>query len=198
MFKARIFARTVALAGALPLLLASSAFAQNRVYPRSYEDRDNATRTVDGTIASVTPTRDGDGVRLQLTNGMELFAPSSLSTVNDGRRYQATTLQPGDVVRMDVFSRESDGRDARVRSFALLQQGNYDRDGSAERRLTGTVLSFDRRNDVLVLQTDEGRMLNVSFRSYQRRFHRGERVSVSGRMDRDRGTFVADWGRVTD
>ena len=65
-----------------------------------------------------------------------------------------------------------------------------------ERSLSGTVVSFDRRDGVLVLQTEGGRMINVDLQSYDGRLHRGDRVSVSGRMDRDRATFVAAGVRV--
>ena len=60
-----------------------------------------------------------------------------------------------------------------------------------ERTLTGTVLSVDRRNDVVVVQTDRGRSVSVDVSSYNGRIRRGDRVSISGRMDRDAGNFVA-------
>ncbi|HXH42112.1 MAG TPA: hypothetical protein VNN08_26040 [Thermoanaerobaculia bacterium] len=196
MFKTKIFVRNIALAGAFPLLLASSALAQEREYPRTYDhDADRANRMVDGTVASVVHFDRGD--RIRLTNGMDLFVPNSVISMNQGRRYQTSLLQPGDVVRMAVYSRDGDGRDARVTSLELLRSGREGREGYYnDRRFDGTVVSFDRRNSILVLQTDNGRTVNVDVSSYAGRFHRGDRVFVSGRMDRDRGTFIAERVRI--
>ena len=203
MFKTNVFARNIALAGAVTLLLASSAFAQSDNYGRGERSsgRDFANRVVEGTVASVAPGRNGE--RIRLTSGMDLIVPNSVLATNQGRRYQMSLLQPGDVVRMNVYSREGDGRDAQVRSFEFLRGGNGDRDNNRDnngynndRNLNGTVVSFDRRNNMLVLQTDSGRTINVDVRSYDGRFRRGDRVSVSGRMDRDRGTFIAAGVRV--
>jgi|KBSMisStandDraft_5_1062788.scaffolds.fasta_scaffold181554_2 hypothetical protein len=186
----KIFIRNLAFAGAVPLLLASSAFAQEGYY-RPVAARGYANRVVEGTVAAVEPARNGE--RIRLTNGMDLVVPNSVLATNQGRPYQMNLLRPGDVVRMTVFSREGDGRDARVRSFEFLRGGTgYGDDNYYNARsLNGTVLSFDRRNNVLVLQTDRGRTINVSVNSYGGRIRRGDRVSVTGRMDRDAGTFVA-------
>ena len=196
MNKTNIFARNIALAGAVTLLLASSAFAQNGYGRGEYSaDRGFANRIVEGTIASAEQTRFGEHIRM--TSGMDLVVPNSVLATSQGQRYQISLLQPGDFVRMTVFSREGDGRDARVRSFEFLRSGNgYRNNGYNERSLSGTVLSFDRRNNMLVLTTDNGRTMNVDVRSYDGRFRRGDRVSVSGRMDRDRGTFVAAGVRI--
>jgi ribosomal protein S1 len=199
MFNTKVFTRNVALAGAVTLLLASSAFAQNGYYPRSNDraaNRGYANRVVEGTVASVAPARNGE--RIRLTNGMDLIVPNSVISMNQGRRYQTSLLQPGDVVRMTVYSREGDGRDAQVRAFELLRSSaGYNGNGyNNDRSLTGTVVSFDRRNNVLVLQTERGRTVNVDVRSYDGRFRRGDRVSISGRMDRDSGTFIAVGVRV--
>jgi hypothetical protein len=179
-------------AGALPLLLASPAFAQYG-YQGRYDRVDNgyANRVVEGTVASAVQTQYGE--RIRLTSGMDLVIPNSVIATNQGRRYQTSLLRPGDLVRMEVFSRPGDGRDARVRSFELVRSGgNYYNNGyNAGRDLTGTVVSFDRRDNVMVLQTDSGRTINVDVSNYSGRFRRGDRVSVSGRMDRDRGSFVA-------
>lgn len=201
MFKTRVFARTVLLAGAVPLLLASSAIAQERDYGRS-SDQDNrafANRMVEGTVASVVADRNG--ARVRFTTGVELWVPNSITTMNQGRRYQASMLQPGDVVRLGVFSREEDGRDGRVRSIELLRLGRdgYGRDGyNNDRRFDGTVVSFDRRDNILILQTDSGRTINVDVQNFDGRLHRGDRVFVSGRMDRDRGTFIAERVRINE
>ena len=202
MFKTNVFARNIALAGAVTLLLASSAFAQSDNDGRGERsaDRDFTNRVVEGTILSAEQTRFGEHIRL--TSDMDLVVPNSVLATTQGRRYQISLLQPGDVVRMTVSSRESDGRDTRVRSFELLRSGNGNRDNDGynnERNLNGTVVSFDRRGGVMVLQTDSSRTINVDVRSYDgRRFRRGDRVSVSGRMDRDRGTFVAAGVRIVD
>ncbi len=195
MFKTRVFACSTILAGAVPLLLASSALAQERDYPRSY-DQDNrgyANRMVDGTVASVVADRNG--ARVRLTTGAELWVPNWVTTMNQGRRYQASMLQPGDVVRLGVFSREEDGRDARVRSIELLRLG---REGYNDRRFDGTVVSFDRRDHIMILQTDSGRTISVDVQNYDGWFRRGDRVFVAGQLDRSTGNFVADRVRVRE
>ncbi len=185
----KIFIRNLAFAGAVPLLLASSAFAQGRYYEPAAA-RGYANRVVEGTVAAAETARGGE--RIRLTNGMDLVVPNSVLATNQGRPYQMNLLQPGDVVRMTVFSREGDGRDARVRSFEFLRAGTgYGNDYSNARSLNGTVLSYNRRNNVLVLQTDRGRTVNVALSSYVGRVRRGDRVSVTGRMDRDAGSFIA-------
>jgi hypothetical protein len=202
MFSTKNLTRNMALAGAVTILLGSSAFAQDRNYPRTDEqrsDRGYASRTVDGTVASVEHERDGDRVRL--TNGMDLLVPDSITSMNEGRSYSASTLQPGDVVRMSVYSREGDGRDAQVRSLEILQRSNvgYNND----HRMNGTVVSVNRRGHSLVMQTRDGQRVRVDLRNYTGRgttsagtFRRGDRISVSGRMNR--GMVIADDVRMND
>lgn len=194
----RNVARKIVLAGAFPLLLASSVLAQD-YYPRTDQpvvtSRGFANRMVEGTVASVAPTRNGE--RIRLTSGMDLVVPNSIIPTNQGRSYQMSMLQPGDVVRMAVWSREGDGRDARVRSFELLRSGGvYNNDRGFDRSVSGTVVSFDRRNSALVMQTDNGRTFNVSLVNNDTRLHRGDRISVTGRMDRGNGVFIAADVRV--
>jgi hypothetical protein len=209
MLKAKILARAVALAGALPLLVASSAFAQYGSYPGTYRtaNRGYANRIVEGTVASVAVARNG-GEHVRLTNGMDVVVPSSITSNYQNRRYQAAMLVPGDVVRLNVYSREGDGRDAQVRSMEILSRyGNngYGRNGNNgygrnngynDRLITGTVVSYDRRNNLAIVQTDNGRTINVNVNAYGSRnaFRRGDRVNISGRMNG--GTFVADGVRV--
>jgi hypothetical protein len=201
MFNPKVLARNMALAGALPLLLASSAFAQNRNYPGTYQtaNRGYANRTVEGTVASVAAARNG-GEHVRLTNGMDLVVPPSITGMYQSRRYQAAMLLPGDVVRMNVYSREGDGRDAQVRSMEIVSRysngNNGYRNGYNDRLITGTVVSYDRRSNLAVIQTDNGRTVNVNVNAYGARnaFRRGDRVNISGRMDR--GTFVADGVRI--
>jgi hypothetical protein len=210
MFNAKVIARNIALAGALPLLVASSAFAQYGSYPGTYRtaDRGYANRTVEGTVASVSVARNG-GEHVRLTSGMDVVVPPSITGMYQNRRYQAAMLVPGDVVRLNVYSREGDGRDAQVRSMEILsryENNNYGRNGNNgyrngnngwnDRLITGTVVSYDRRSNLAVIQTDNGRTVNVNVNAYGGRnaFRRGDRVNISGRMDR--GTFVADGVRI--
>ncbi|MEA2166095.1 MAG: hypothetical protein QOK37_4222 [Thermoanaerobaculia bacterium] len=201
MFNIKTIARNSVLAGAATLLLGSSAFAQygptvsiqlggyNRIADRGY-----ANRVVEGQVASVGYARNGQRVRL--TNGMDVVIPNSMNGLDRGRRYGASTLLPGDLVRMTVYSREGDGRDARVVSYELLQSGrnsNY----SNGRRMNGTIVSMDRRNRTMIVETDNGRQVSVDLNAYSGRngngyngFRRGDRVSMSGRNDR--GTFIID------
>jgi hypothetical protein len=195
MFNPKILARNLALAGAATLLLGSSAFAQSGSYPRTARQAANrgfANRVVEGTVASVARDRNGDHVRL--TNGMDLIVPNTITAMNQGRRYGASMLQPGDVVRMNVYSREGDGRDAQVRSLEILQTGEV---YNTDRPMTGTVVSVDRRSHLLVLKTDNGRTVNVTLnsRGEAANFRRGDRVSISGRMNR--GNVIADDIRLT-
>jgi hypothetical protein len=206
MFNTKVLARSIAISAALPILVASSAFAQNRSYPGTYRaaNRGYANRIVEGTVASVAPARNG-GEHVRLTNGMDLVVPPSITGMYQSRRYQAAMLLPGDVVRMAVYSREGDGRDAQVRSMEILSryENNYDRRGNNgyrngynERLIVGTVVSYDRRSDLAIVQTDGGRNVTVDMNVYGGRnaVRRGDRVSISGRMNR--GTFVADGVRI--
>lgn len=223
MLNTKVLARTIALAGALPLVVASSAFAQYGSYPGTYRtaNRGYANRTVEGTVASVAVARNG-GEHVRLTNGMDVVVPPSITGMYQNRRYQAAMLVPGDVVRLNVYSREGDGRDAQVRSMEILSRydtngygrngnngygrnGNngYGRNGNNgygrsngynDRLISGTIVSFDRRSNLAVVQTDSGRTINVDTNAYNGRFRRGDRVNISGRMNS--GTFVADGVRV--
>jgi hypothetical protein len=139
---------------------------------------------------------------------MDVVVPASITGMYQNRRYQAAMLVPGDVVRLNVYSREGDGRDAQVRSMEILSRydNNYGRNGNNgyrngnngwnDRLITGTVVSYDRRSNLAVIQTDNGRTVNVNVNAYGGRnaFRRGDRVNISGRMDR--GTFVADGVRI--
>ena len=208
MFNTKILARNLTLAGAATFLVGSSAFAQYGNYPGTYgqvAQRGYANRVVEGTVASVVVARNGQRVRL--TSGMDLVIPNSVTGDYQGRRYSASTLRPGDVVRMTVYSREGDGRDARVLSMELLQSnswGNNDRSGSyfgADRQMSGTIVSVDRRNRSIVVETDRGRTITVDVTGYSNRnadgyasFRRGDRISITGRMDR--GNVIVDDIRV--
>jgi hypothetical protein len=211
MLKTKVLLRNAALAGALPLLVASSAFAQYGSYEGSYRtaDRGYANRTVEGTVASVELGRNG-GEHVRLTSGMEVVVPPSITGMYQNRRYQASMLVPGDVVRLDVFSRDGDGRDSQVRSMEILsryENNHYGRrddnngyrngyNGYNDRLISGTVVSYDRRSNLATVQTDNGRTVSVNVYAYGGRnsFRRGDRVNISGRMDR--GTFVADGVRI--
>jgi hypothetical protein len=206
MFKTKVLARNLALAGALPLLVASSAFAQYGSYPGTYRaaNRGYANRTVEGTVQSVSVARNG-GEHVRLTSGMDVVVPPSITSNYQNRRYQASMLVPGDVVRLNVYSRQGDGRDAQVRSMEILSRydnsygrngNNGYRNGYNDRLISGTVVSYDRRSNLAVVQTDNGRTFNVDVNAYGNRnaFRRGDRVNISGRMNR--GTFVADGVRV--
>ncbi|MEO8382126.1 MAG: hypothetical protein ABI779_20870 [Acidobacteriota bacterium] len=188
------------MTAALALLVGSSAFAQERSYPRTNGQTSNrqANRMVEGTVASVVHARNGERVRL--TNGMDLLVPNSVTGVRQGRRYGAATLQVGDVVRMSVYSQDGDGRDARVRSLEILQSRSWNNNN--DRRFNGTVVSFDRRGRSLVMNTDHGRTVTVDLSTYSSArgnsstpFRRGDRISVAGRMDR--GTVLAEDIRLT-
>ncbi len=197
MFNTKILTRNMALAGAFTFLLGSSAFAQDGSYPGTYRaaERGYANRVVEGTVASVAVARNGE--RIRLTNGMDLIIPNSITGVTQGRRYGAATLLPGDVVRLTVYSREGDGRDARVLGFELLQSNrNSNSYFGNDRRMSGTIVSFDRRNRSMVVQTDRGRTISVDLSTYNGRlgwgtFRRGDHVSITGRMDRG-SVFVED------
>jgi hypothetical protein len=194
MFNAKIAVRSMALAGAVTLLLGSPAvMAQGRGNGRTAA-QGYANRVVEGTVRSVAADRDGEHVRL--TNGMDLLVPPSLTRMRQGRRYTAA-LVPGDVVRANVYSHEGDGRDAEVRSFEILQTSGYNNQRLNGQRFNGTVVSVNRRSNVMVMRTDNGRTVNVDLGTYNgrgnstaRNFRSGDRITVTGRMDR--GTVIAD------
>jgi hypothetical protein len=196
MFNAKIAVRNIALAGTVTFLLGSPAvMAQGRGNTRTTA-QGWANRVVEGTVRSVAPDRDGEHVRL--TNGMDLLVPRSLTRMRQGRRYTAS-LQPGDLVRANVYSREGDGRDAEVRSFEILQTSGYNNNNQRlnGQRLNGTVVSVNRRSNLMVMRTDNGRTLNVDLGTYNgrgttsaRTFRSGDRITVTGRVDR--GTVIAD------
>jgi putative ubiquitin-RnfH superfamily antitoxin RatB of RatAB toxin-antitoxin module len=150
---------------------------------------------VEGTVASVAVGRNG-GEHVRLTNGMDLLVPSSITRMRQGRRYTAT-LRPGDVIRANVYSREGDGRDAQVRSFEILQTVGYN-DG----RFSGTVISVNRRSNIMAMRTENGRTVNVDLGIFSRgnasarAFRAGDRILVTGRMDR--GTVIADDVRIVN
>jgi hypothetical protein len=214
----KYISRNIALAGALTALLGSSAaLAQSPRYYPQVANRNYANRTVEGTVASVSVDRGGRE-HLRLTNGMDLVIPSSVMWSNQGQRYAASRLQPGDVVRMDVYSRQGDGRDAQVRSLTVVQSrsgyghnngaynnGSYNNNNNNNGRygsgaydngqVNGTVLSVDRRAQLLVMQSDDGRRVTVDLNrtadSRVRGLRRGDRVSVTGRVDSS-GNITAD------
>ena len=187
------FTRSIALAASLCLVGGSAVMAQTTRTSRGY-----ANRVVEGTVASVVHERNGDRVRL--TNGMDLLVPTTITGMRQGRRYGASSLRAGDVVRMNVYSREGDGRDAEVRSLEFLQQagtynnngtyrnnnGTYRNNGAYGRNaeITGSVVSVDRRARRLVVQADNGQAVtvdvsgssNASWNSYRR----GDRVVIDG------------------
>jgi len=185
---------SIALSGALAVMAVSSAQAQYPAYPRTANQY--ANRVVEGTVSSVAPGRNGDHIRL--TNGMDLFVPASITPINQGRGYAVSSLRPGDVVRMNVFSREGDGRDARVRSVEILQ--TYGRNYRHNALMSGTVVSVDRRANTLVMQTDDGRVTTVDLNTtgdgaMANDVRRGDRISVTGRMNRN-GLVIANDVRV--
>jgi hypothetical protein len=195
MFSAKVLARSIALAGALPLLVASSASAQYGTYRTA--SRVYGNRTVEGTVASVAVARNGEHVRL--TNGMDVVVPNSITSNFQNRSYQASMLVPGDVVRLNVYSRAGDGRDARVRSMEIVSRygnnvygNNGYRNGYNDRLISGSIVSYDRRANLAIVQTDNGRTISVNVNAYGGRnaFRRGDRVNISGRMNG--GMFVAD------
>jgi len=74
---------------------------------------------------------------------------------------------------------------------------NYNNSYNNDKRFDGTVVSFNRRRDTLVMRSDEGRNVNVSMRAMDGRnntsgtnFRRGQRISITGRLDR--GVLIAD------
>lgn len=174
------------MAGAVVMLLGTSLTAQDRSRSRT---EGFANRVVEGTVASIV--HDKRGERVRLTNGMDLLVPYSMSGTERGRRSSAATLEAGDVVRMNVYSREGDGRDATVRSLEIMERnGVYHND----RRMNGSVVSFNRRARSMVMKLDNGRVVDVDLSTLSdqsgRRYRNGDRISISGRMNR--GTIVAE------
>jgi len=200
------FTRNIALAGSLAFTLAAPAFAASPNYDRVANRDGYANRVVDGTVASVVHERNGD--RIRMTNGMDLLVPTSITGMRQGRRFGANSLVPGDVVRLNVYSREGDGRDAEVRSIEFLQSANgtynngvrpngrprngMNRNRNANVEVTGSVVSVNRRARQLVVQADNGQAMTVDLSGYSgawNSFRRGDRVVVDG-VTRN-GLFIA-------
>ena len=180
------FTHSIALAASLSLLVGSSAIAQPTRSERT-AGRGYANRVVEGTVASVVHERNGDRVRM--TSGMDLLVPTSITGMREGRRFGASMLRPGDVVRMNVYSREGDGRDAEVRSIEFVSYGSYNNNNNGMRRnrrnveMTGSVVSVDRRARRLVVQTDNGQAVTVDLTGYtgtNYNYRRGDRVIIDG------------------
>src|SRR3954453_1170641 len=79
MLNTKVLARSIAIAAALPILVASSAFAQYGTSQGTYRaaNRGYANRVVEGTVASVAVGRNG-GEHVRLTNGMDVLVPASI------------------------------------------------------------------------------------------------------------------------
>jgi hypothetical protein len=190
--------RNALFAGVALGLIGPSAFAQYGSYPRTYQrvEYGYANRVVVGTVVAASSSRYGQHIRLR--DGMELVVPDSVLGTMRGRRGNAA-LVPGDVVRMTVYSRPGDGRDARVVSIELLQSNSY---FGNNRRMTGTIVSVNRRDRIMVLETERGNTVSVDLNVYARnwsameRFRRGERVTIVGRMER--GIVIAEEIRLYD
>lgn len=209
MSPSKSFLRSIALTASLTLIGGTAAMAQNGRYDRTAANG-YANRVVEGTVASVVHERNGDRVRM--TNGMDLLVPTSITGMRQGRRFGASSLRPGDVVRLNVYSRQGDGRDAEVRSIEYVESngaynnGTYRNDGmnrnnNGMRRnnayrntqIAGSVVSIDRRARRIVVQADNGQAVtvdvsgsnNASWNSYRR----GDRVVVDG-VTRN-GMFIA-------
>lgn len=102
---------------------------------------------------------------------------------------------------MNVYSREGDGRDARVRSLEILQTNGRNQRNRNNSLMSGTVISVDRRANTLVFRGDDGRVTTVDLNTYGQRdsttnsLRRGDRVSVSGHMNRG-GVVMANDVRI--
>jgi hypothetical protein len=191
LFNAKIAVRSIALPGAITLLLGSPAvMAQGRGNGRtggSGIHQSGARR--DGPVRRVRPRKRA----CEADERICWCRGRSPACVRD-----AITPLPCDVVRANVYSREGDSRDAEVRSFEILQtSGDNNNQRLNGQRPSGTVVSANHRSSVMVMRTDNGRTLNVDLGTYNgrgnstaRNFRAGDRITVTGRMDR--GTVIAD------
>jgi hypothetical protein len=191
--------RALAIVSAMALgITAPPAIAQGRSAVRR-----TVNRVVEGTVSSVT--REGNGERVRLTNGMDVLVPRTVARRSNTTRRGATVLQPGDIVRLDVYSNEGDGRIAQARSVEFLTRtgnnrygnnGNYGNNnyGNNGNRMSGVVTTVDRRAGTLVMRADNGSLMTVRINGSAAGYRNGDRINVNGRYDR--GTIYATDIRV--
>jgi hypothetical protein len=206
MVQIKSFQKLVAAALFVAALAPLSMFADDRPDWRTDERSDRYSDRrgdIEGTIVSVA--RDGDDFYLRTRRGTVFVdARGGIHAYYRGERYRIRDLDPGDYVRVDVAS--NSGNRLRARAVYVLDTGgrnggNWDRDNDRDydRRydtLSGRVISFDARRDLLLVRTSRGDV-RVATRELERRYGRnwsrsitvGEYVTFGGRFDGR--TFVA-------
>ena len=179
-----------------------------------------STPTVGGTTPTTAPDRLGrvEGVVRQVnpdegrvvmeTDRREMItvrATSATPVYYRGNTYRISNLEVGDRIRVEPESATSSGTEMRARVIDVLQ--SVQETGGTARQvgaLTGRVVSVDRRNDVIRVDTGRGQVrvdLTSATDTSGRRVRGsdlqvGDRVDLSGNYSGD--SFIATTVRFTD
>lgn len=179
-----------------------------------------STPTARGTTATTAPDRLGrvEGVVRQVnadegrvvmeTDRREMItvrATSATPVYYRGDTYRISNLEVGDRIRVEPESATSSGTEMRARVIDVLQSVQ-ETSGTARQvgALTGRVVSIDRKNDVIRVDTGRGQVrvdLTSATDTSGRRVRGsdvqvGDRVDLSGNYAGD--TFIATTVRFTD
>jgi hypothetical protein len=84
-----------------------------------------------------------------------------------------------------------------VRSNYGYGNNGYGNNGYQNRAMNGTIVSIDRRANLLTMQTDRGRTITVEFNDYagrgsMRGWRRGDRISVTGQFNGGGNVIATD------
>jgi hypothetical protein len=209
--------RVLFFSAVLLFLAPMSMFADERPDWRTKQvrpnvnDRRGGDSDLQGTVVSVRP--NGDEFILRTRRGeIRVDARGGVPAYYNGRRYRIRDLERGDQVAVDVIS-SSRGR-YRARSVEVLRSvshdgrtgdgryGDYDPYDRGDRygeygryeRISGQVVSFDGRRDVMILRTSSRQELAVDIARVRNRTSRairiGEWLELEGTYDGR--TFIAD------
>ena len=176
---------------------------------RAPRDSSRVRADLSGTVVAVHGS--GDRFVLRTSRGdIQVEAKGGVPVYFRGMRYRVRDLERGDRVAVDLKSDR--GRKLHARSVEVITsrshsgrdyRGDYrgdDRgDYRGERYLTGRVISFDARRDILIVRTNQGRDVRVDGRRLDDRHGRswptsirvGDWIELSGNWNR-RGVFVAE------
>ncbi|HUP64099.1 MAG TPA: DUF5666 domain-containing protein [Thermoanaerobaculia bacterium] len=167
---------------------------------RAPRDTSRISADLSGTVVAVHGS--GDRFVLRTSRGdIQVEAKGGVPVYFRGARYRVRDLERGDRVAVDLKSGR--GRKLHARSVEVISSRSHFsrdyRDYRGDRYLTGRVISFDARRDILIVRTNQGRDVRVDGRRLDVRHGRswpasirvGDWVEVSGNWSRN-GVFIAE------